>query len=185
MHISWLMLMFENLLDRVLSASITRIPSSTNWTSASDSSFSAMVSSISRRNACGQQLSRRPSSRNHIILLRYALDMLQMYLRFSRISLRFSLDIAEISMRYVRCMPRICQHLYHIFLRYMRYNWDVPNVCLRICLRYTWDWDIHVIYLTFTWDTSKLHLRYPSYITEIYLRDDWKVPNVCLRICLR
>ena len=119
-HISWLMLMFENLLDRVLSASITRIPSSTNWTSTSD--FSAMVSSISRRNACGQQLSRRLSSRNHIILLRYALDMPQMYLRFSRISLRFSLDIAEISMRYVRCMPRICQHLYHIFLRYMRYD---------------------------------------------------------------
>ena len=157
--------------DRVLSASITRIPSSTNWTSASDSSFSAIVSSIFRRNARGQQLSRRLSSRNHIILLRYALDMPQMYLRFSRISLRFALDMAEISMRYVRYMPRICQHLYDIFLRYMRYDWDVPNVCQRICLGYAWD--MHEKWMRYAWDIDEMH--------EIYKRYAWDMPEICFR----
>ena len=151
--------------DRVLSASITRIPSSTNWTSASDSSFSAIVSSIFRRNARGQQLSRWLSSRNHIILLRYALDMPQMYLRLSRISLRFALDMAEISMRYVRYMPRICQHLYDIFLRYMRYDWDVPNVCLRICLGYAWD--MHEKWMRYALDIDEMH--------EIYKRYAWNL----------
>ena len=131
------------------------------------------------------------------IYLRYTWDISEIYLRdtwnMPESCLIFDCNMPDVCQRYTGDMPEICQaNAYDVPELCLRFFWDlpqiwlIPDMYLRICLKFSRDFS--EIFLKYAWDTPLVFLRYAG----ICLRNAWLLPGIHIRcardmleLCLR